>query len=193
MPKRSTYAWRPLTARDWGVLEELFGPRGACGGCWCMVWRSPSRKTFEEGQGEENRAAFKRIAAQDPSPGVLLFAPGDDRAVGWCSVGPRAAFPALERSRVLKPLDDVDVWSITCFYVRKDHRRQGLMVELLHAAAGYVKGQGGHWLEGYPVRPYSDRMPAAFAWTGLFQAFLDAGFHEAGRHSDARPIMRKKV
>ena len=30
---------RPLTAELWPALEDLFGERGACNGCWCMYWR----------------------------------------------------------------------------------------------------------------------------------------------------------
>jgi hypothetical protein len=33
-------------------------------------------------------------------------------------------------------------------------------------------------------------MPDAFAWTGLAEQFRRAGFREAGRRSDTRPIMR---
>lgn len=185
--------WEWLTPRNWGALEELFGEKGACGGCWCMTWRTATKKAFQEGQGDGNRAALKELAKQGVPVGVLLFAAGDDRAIGWCSVAPRAQFPALDRSRVLKPADHRPVWSVSCFFVRKDLRRRGLSVDLLHAAAEAVRAEGGERLEGYPVLPYTDKMPAAFAWTGLHQAFLDAGFHEAARHSEARPIMRLEL
>ena len=31
--------FHPLTPELWSDLEQLFGARGACGGCWCMWWR----------------------------------------------------------------------------------------------------------------------------------------------------------
>jgi hypothetical protein len=34
-------AFHPLTPERWHDLEQLFGTRGACGGCWCMWWRVP--------------------------------------------------------------------------------------------------------------------------------------------------------
>ena len=37
----------PLTPERWKDFEELFGPRGACGGCWCMWWRL-KRSEFEK-------------------------------------------------------------------------------------------------------------------------------------------------
>jgi hypothetical protein len=50
----------PLTAERWEDLEELFGERGASGGCWCMWWRL-KRSEFERQKGEGNRLALKRI------------------------------------------------------------------------------------------------------------------------------------
>ena len=35
-----------------------------------------------------------------------------------------------------------------------------------------------------------DKMPDAFAWTGLASAFIKAGFKECARRSETRPIMR---
>ncbi len=45
-------------------------------------------------------------------------------------------------------------------------------------------------VEGYPVEPKRSPMPDVFAWTGLADAFLRAGFKEVLRRSPTRPIMR---
>ena len=58
---------RDLTPRDWPTIERLFGPRGACGGCWCMVWRVSGGKAWLENKGEKNRRAFKRLVGVAPS------------------------------------------------------------------------------------------------------------------------------
>ena len=49
-----------LTADRWMDLEALFGPRGACSGCWCMWWRI-KRSEFACSAGEQKRLAFKAI------------------------------------------------------------------------------------------------------------------------------------
>jgi GNAT superfamily N-acetyltransferase len=82
------------------------------------------------------------------------------------------------------------VWSIVCFFIEKKYRNKGLSVQLLRAAIEYVKGQGARVLEGYPVEPKKDKMPAAFAWTGIASAFKKVGFVEVTRRSETRPIMR---
>jgi hypothetical protein len=86
---------RPLTPDLWPKLEELFGPVGACNGCWCMYWRIGSAYT-KRPRGE-NKKAFKAVVKKGPPPGLVAFA--DDLAVGWAQVTPRAALPRLDRGR----------------------------------------------------------------------------------------------
>ncbi len=177
----------PLTPDRWDDFAELFGPRGACGGCWCMNWRLGARD-FESGKGEANRRAMKRRVGRGVAPGLLAYR--DGRAVGWISVAPREEFPRLEGSRVLKPLDQVAVWSITCLYLAKEARRQGLSSRLLRAAATFAFAHGAPAVEGYPVVPKQAAMPDVFAWTGIEASFAKAGWKRAGAWSEARPIWR---
>jgi GNAT superfamily N-acetyltransferase len=177
----------PLTPDRWPDLERLFGARGACGGCWCMAWRR-TRAEFVRGKGEGNRRAFRAVVRSGAEPGVLAFLDGEP--VGWCAVAPRDVYPALARSRVLAPVDDRPVWSISCLFVTKDQRRSGVSVALIRAAAAHAASHGASVVEAYPVEPYSPSMPAPFAWTGLPSAFLAAGFTEVARRSRTRPIMR---
>ncbi|GAG54829.1 unnamed protein product, partial [marine sediment metagenome] len=100
--------YEPLIPERWTDFEALFGERGAVGGCWCMWWRI-KRAEFEEQKGEGNRLAMKEIVESGEVPGILAYS--DGKAVGWCSVAPRGQFPVLQRSRVLKPVDDTPVWS----------------------------------------------------------------------------------
>lgn len=152
-----------------------------------MLWRL-KRSDFESQKGEGNRDLMKAMVASGEIPGILAY---DGRQpIGWCSVAPREKFPALERSRVLKKIDETPAWSISCFFIDKRYRGNGLSIELIKAAVDYVKGQGGKVLEAYPVEPKKKKMPPIFAWTGLASAFLKAGFLECARRSETRPIMR---
>jgi GNAT superfamily N-acetyltransferase len=187
--KHALIAIRPLTAERWDDFERLFGARGACGGCWCMLWRRP-RSEFEAGKGAGNRRAMQRLVASGAEPGLLAQQGGE--TIGWCAVAPRIEFPALGRSRLLKPIDAEPVWSVTCLFVAKAHRRQGVSVALLEGAAGFVRRQGGRILEGYPQEPRQGAIADVFAWTGLASAFRRAGFVEVARPSPTRPIMRRR-
>ena len=181
------YRFEPLTPDRWGDLEALFGARGACGGCWCMVWRLRPAE-FRVGKGEGNRRAFRAVVKKGPPPGVLAYQ--GDRPVGWCAVAPRDAYPRLANSRVLAPVDGREVWSVSCLFVRREYRRQGLSEELLKAAAGFAGSLGAEILEGYPTDTQGKDQPAPFVWTGLASAFAKAGFTEVARRSKTRPIMR---
>jgi GNAT superfamily N-acetyltransferase len=182
--------FQPATAERWAAVEKLFGPRGASGGCRCMWWRLP-RSEFEQMKGEGNRLAFQRVVAERVAPGILAH--DNDQPVGWCAVAPRSDYPGLERSRVLKRVDDEPVWSITCFFIAQAYRRKGVSVQLLKAAVAHARKNGARIVEGYPVEPRSAEMPAAFAWTGTSSAFRQAGFNEVARRSETRPIMRLVV
>jgi GNAT superfamily N-acetyltransferase len=179
--------FHPVTPERWTDLEKLFGKHGASGGCWCMWWRL-KRSEFVKQKGEGNKKALKRIVDSGKIPGILAYANGEP--VGWCSVGPRESYPALERSRVLKRIDDKPVWSIVCFFVAKTFRHKGLTIALLKAAIAHVKEHGGKIVEGYPVEPKKGYTPDPFAYTGLASAFRKAGFVEVLRRSEKRPIMR---
>jgi GNAT superfamily N-acetyltransferase len=129
----------------------------------------------------------KSIVDSGVATGLLAYLHGE--VVGWVAVEPRAAYERLAHTRVLKPVDDQPVWSITCFFVAKQFRRQGITVELLKAAIDHVKAQGGGIVEGYPVEA-NGTMPAPFIYTGTASAFQQAGFQEVARRSPTRPIFR---
>jgi GNAT superfamily N-acetyltransferase len=185
-----TLAFAPLTPDRWSDVVQLFGPRGACAGCWCMVWRR-SRADWERGKGSGNRAAFRRVVRRGPAPGILAYS--DSQPIAWCAVAPREAYVQLERSRVLKRIDAEPVWSVSCLFVTRAFRRRGVSTALLQAAGQFAASQGARIVEGYPVEPYSEKMPDAFAWTGTVAAFRAAGYAEVARGSAKRPIMRRTV
>jgi len=180
----------PLTLDRWDDFVGLFGPRGACAGCWCMYPRQ-TQAEFDTGKGAPNRRAMRRLVQREANPGLLGYVDGE--AVAWCALGPREEYGRLARSRVLKPVDEQPVWSIVCLFVRKDQRGSGMSKRMLREAARYAAQQGGRILEGYPTEPRTDKMPDAFAWTGIASAFRAAGFVECARRSPTRPIMRRKL
>jgi GNAT superfamily N-acetyltransferase len=152
-----------------------------------MLWRL-KRSEWERQKGEANRTALKRIVDSGEVPGIMAYSKG--RPIGWCSVAPREAFPALERSRVLKRVDDTAVWSVVCFFIARPFRQRGVSVQLLEAAIEYVRKKRGVAVEGYPFEPRKGELPGAFVWTGLAGAFRKAGFTEVARRSATRPVMR---
>jgi GNAT superfamily N-acetyltransferase len=189
--KKPLLKFRPATAARWSDLEGLFGERGACGGCWCMFWRLP-RKEWEAKRGSGNKNALRKIVANSRTPpGVLAYA--GKEPIGWCAVAPRQEYVVLERSRILKSIDHQPVWSISCLFVKRPFRRQGVSTLLLQAAVELAAKKGAKIVEGYPVEPSMEKMPDPFLWHGVPSAFVAAGFTEVARPSKSRPIMRFEI
>jgi len=155
-----------------------------------MAWRL-KRAEFHAGKGGPNRKRLRQLVEAGRKPGVLAYLGREP--IGWCAVAPRREYVVLERSKVLAPVDEAPVWSISCLFVLKPHRRQGLSVALLEAAVDLAAQQGARVVEGYPVEPSKGKMPDVFAWTGLPSAFRKAGFVEIARRSPTRPILRRTV
>jgi GNAT superfamily N-acetyltransferase len=175
------------TSDKWDDIEELFGERGACGGCWCMWWRLTNSE-FNKMKGKGNREALKKIVKSGKVPGILAY--DNKKVVAWCSFAPRETLPRLKRSRILTPVDEKQVWSIICFFIAKSYRKKGLNQKLIEAAINYISEQGGKIIEGYPIDPKKGNIPDVFAYTGITSSFLKAGFKEVARRSETRPIMR---
>jgi hypothetical protein len=100
---KNKLSFHPLTQERWKDFEDLFGNRGACGGCWCMYWRLP-RAQFERQKGAVNKRALHQLAAAGGPLGVIAY--DGAQPVGWCAVAPRPDFPGLGRSRLLAPVDE---------------------------------------------------------------------------------------
>ena len=152
-----------------------------------MTWRL-QKAEYDRLKGDGNKKAIQRLVKKDEPIGMLAFV-GDEPA-GWCAVAPREKYVRLQSSRVLKPIDDKPVWSVSCFFIARPFRRQGLSVKLLKATLTYAKKEGAKIVEAYPLVPKDKKMPDVFAWTGILSSFIAAGFEEERRHSESRPIVR---
>jgi len=180
----------PVTAERWGDLVELFGPKGAQSGCWCMYFRQTARD-WKENKGGNNRRAMEVKVRNGEEPGLIAYV--DGAPAGWISLGPRESFVRLETSRTMGPVDDRPVWSIICFFVAKGHRRSGLSVRLLEAAIDFARGKGATILEAYPTEPRPEGETDIFVYHGLRSTFDQLGFSEVARRSERRPVMRLQL
>jgi GNAT superfamily N-acetyltransferase len=179
---------RPATAEHWPALEDLFGKSGASNGCWCMYWRTGPR--YGQRPRDANKDDLRRLVTSGRPPGLLAF--DGEVAVGWCELAPRAELGWLARARHLEPVDDLPVWSIPCFYVRRAHRRGGVSGALIDAARAVAAAAGAPALEGYPV---DTDVPGHTGnlFPGVASTFASRGFEVVARRKPDRPIMRTRL
>lgn len=154
-----------------------------------MWWRMRQGE-WEREKGAGTKRRFRALVKKGPPPGLIAYA--GDEPVGWCAIGPRETYPRLARSRILAPVDDQPVWSVTCFFVRRDWRRRGVTVALLEEAVRFAGRTGARVVEGYPTDAPTTQ-PGAFVHHGLLAAFERAGYREVARRSRTRPIVRRKA
>jgi GNAT superfamily N-acetyltransferase len=180
----------PVTKDRWSDLVELFGRPGAsiARGCFCMYYRKTGGSGI--GPGAENRRAMKSLVDRGIVPGLIGYQ--DGRPVGWISLGPREGYPKLQRSPVMKPIDDKPVWSIICFFVDSKARGQGVSEKLLKAAIAYARSHGARLLEAYPVDK-EEPSHADFMWFGAKTMYDRAGFKEVARRKETRPVVRRAL
>jgi len=138
---------------------------------------------------QANRAALKALADAGNPPGLIAY--HGKLPVGWVSLGPRKDYARLERSPVMKPVDEQPVWSVICFVVPAAYRGQGVARALLKGAVAYAKKHGAKLVEAYPVdKPARSKDEAM--WFGAKSMYDKAGFKEVARHRPHRPVVRLK-
>lgn len=173
---------KPLTRSRWSLFADLLDQGGPAGRCWCVA---PMGIDYRHRAVASNRADLRKAVKQGPPPGLLAL--HGELAVGWCRVTPRDAVPGLDGSFRTRRVDDVPVWSISCFYIRKGYRRRGIMTALIAAAVEHARAAGAPALEAYPL---DGSVSPSATNTGYAATFARAGFSEIARRSPERPIVR---
>lgn len=184
----------PLTESRMEDFAAVVNPNHRQKHCWCLSHRLSAQEIRERG-GEDRYEAMCSLAREKIAPGVIAYL--GDQPVGWCSISPRAQIPKLENSKLIRPVDDLRVWSIICMVVRGGYRRRGVNRQMVLGALEYAKSLGAPAVEAYPVDP-EGRMDLTMAYVGTRKMFEEAGFEVVGV-SDAvasrmpRLIMRKTL
>lgn len=175
----------PATPERWPDVEAVFRAKGCsvARGCWCMFYR----RSGEGARAEANRRALKALVDAGQVPGLIGYR--DGVPVGWVSLAPREQYAKLQRSPVMKPVDEQPVWSIICFVVPLPYRGQGVARALLDGAIAYAKRHGATLVEAYPVDKSEPSRDDAM-WFGAKSMYDDAGFVEVARRKPARPVVR---
>jgi GNAT superfamily N-acetyltransferase len=171
----------PLTPDRFEDFADVVNATRRSTHCWCLSHRIGARQIEELGGGDREQA-MRRLCEREPAPGVVAYR--DGTPVGWCSIGPRAGIPRLAASKLIRPVDEVPVWSIICVVVRAGHRRQGVTTHLLEGAVAYARSAGAPAVEAYPVDP-EGRMDLTMAFVGTRGMFERTGFRVVGT-TDAR-------
>lgn len=192
MAESSTLQIVPATSARWPDFERLFGPSGACYGCWCLHFRVPP-KVRQETPAEEKKLMMKARIDEGPPPGLLGYLDGEP--VAWMQIGPRSDVPEWNNAkRVTEPLadgpaDDPAVWAISCFFTRGRARGRGLSHDMVRAGIGFARENGARLLEACPMDK-AKQSKSVGLFVGSTSVFRKAGFEEVALRKEGRPLMR---
>jgi GNAT superfamily N-acetyltransferase len=172
---------KPVDKTTWSDFERFFKSKGAPGYCWCMAWRMTKEELKNNTSPNRRKFIKKRVQAEIP---IGLLAYVKDEPVAWCSVAPRETYQRLGGN------EDLDkVWSIACFFIKREFRDQGLVDQLIENAKKYAKKNGAKYVEAYPVRPDSP----SYRFMGFVSTFEKAGFSFVKKAGTRRHVMTCKI
>lgn len=138
---------RELGSSTWPDFERLVEKHnGVWGGCWCTFFHL-TLSDAKQWAGKHKEYKEKLVRA-NRSHAALVY-DGED-VVGWCQFGPVPELPARMSGYAKMDLAPPD-WRTTCFFVDRDHRREGVAKAALEGALGFIAARGGGTVDGYPI------------------------------------------
>jgi GNAT superfamily N-acetyltransferase len=173
--------YKPVTLKNWDDMTKLFESKGAPQYCWCMVWRD-MKDNASRSDKSAKKASLKNYVSKKIPIGLLCYQ--GKEPIAWCSVAPRESYRELSGDNSLD-----DVWSLVCFYIKKEFRKQHITSSLIDAAIKYARRKGAKYVEAYPVNPNSP----SYRFMGFKSTFDEAGFSFSHKVGQRRNVMTIKV
>lgn len=186
-----TITTRAATPAEWDDVQRALTGGGDGASCQC-VWPVLRNKDWNTATKDERVGILRDEIDAGPPPGVVAYVDGE--AAGWIRIGPRPSQARLAYTRAIvaatqEPIEDGDVWAVTCFSVRREHRGQGLNKALLDAAVAHARDHGARIVEGYPIDTAARKVSSNELFHGALSTFLAAGFEVAGELRSGRPLV----
>ena len=185
------FTTRRLDVDTWPAFAELVEAHdGVWGGCWCMGFhpKGPGWGT----SAALNRAEKEARVRAGEAHAALVF--DGHECVGWCQFGVPDELPRIKNERAyLTGLDELPDWRITCFFVAKGHRGEGVATVALAGALAEITALGGGTVESYPEEVEDRKVSASFLHNATLALFEQQGFERTRRIGKNRWVVRKSV
>ena len=180
---------RELDTSTWPDFVRIVDKHnGVWGGCWCTAYHA------RPGGGIQASAMCRdykeRLVRANLSHSALVYDWPD--VIGWCQFGRTAELPARMNGAVTPGMEPPD-WRITCFFVDRDRRRQGVARTALAGALRMIAAGGGGTVDAYPIAVGEKTYPSGFLWGGTESMFAAAGFHRVRSIGTRKLIMRREL
>ena len=173
---------RSLDAGTWDLFAELVERNnGVYGGCWCIGYHP------ECGDRKVSYRAVKQERVCTGRAHAALVLDGDGVAQGWCQYGSPEELPNIKHRREYdRDAPPLPVWRITCVFVDRRHRGQGVARAALEGALDHIARSGGGLVEAIPEVTAGREAQARFLFTATVELFEQYGFvrgRQVGKHA----------
>jgi GNAT superfamily N-acetyltransferase len=182
---------KPLAPDTWPAFARLVEKHnGIFGGCWCI--------SFHLGPGEGKRTpaeyrAMKESRVREGQAHAALVFDGP-RAVGWCQFGPTGELPNIRSRRAYEEgLSDLPDWRITCFFIDRERRGDGIASFALREALREIARLGGGTVEAYPEDVAGRKVSRSFLCSGTLGMFEKAGFVRSRKIAMHRWVVTRRI
>ncbi|MGB3330591.1 MAG: GNAT family N-acetyltransferase [Thermomicrobiales bacterium] len=171
-----------LNATTWDAFAELVERNnGIFGGCWCIGFHP------ECGQRGIDHRAVKHERVLTDRAHAALVRDEDGFVQGWCQWGSPDELSGIKHRRAYdKEPPPVPDWRITCIFVDRRHRGQGIARAALEAALGQIAAAGGGLVEAISEVTVGREAHGRFLFSGTVELFEDLGFargRQLGKHA----------
>jgi GNAT superfamily N-acetyltransferase len=169
-----TLTVRPLSADTWDAFADLAERHnGVWGGCWCTFFHTLQDEKTHTAEG--NRALKEQLVREGRAHAALVF--DGDVAVGWCQYGAPAELPNINhRKEYEQGVERLPDYRLTCFFIDKRYRRQGVAAAAVRGALDLIAQAGGGVVEAYPQDTAGKQITASFLYSATRSLFEQAGF-----------------
>jgi GNAT superfamily N-acetyltransferase len=182
---------KPLSPDTWPDFARLVEKHnGIFGGCWCISFHLTGK---EEQRGPEAYRAMKQKLVRGGQAHAALVFDGPN-AVGWCQFGPTAELPNIRSKKAYEErLGELPDWRITCFFIDRERRGQGIATVALREALQEIGRLGGGTVEAYPEDYTGQRTSNSFLCSGTLGMFEKAGFKRDRKIAMRRWVVNRTV
>jgi len=168
---------KPVNKTTWPDFERLFEAKGGPKYCWCMAWRM-TKEELKNNTAECRKEYMKKRVFMDIPIGLLAYI--NKEPIAWCSIAPKETY-----QRIGGDMTKNNVWSIACFYVKRQFRKAGVANKLIESAVCYAKENGAQYVEAYPVEEDSP----SYRFMGFTRQFEKHGFQYTTKEGKRRNVM----
>lgn len=185
------FASKSLSPDTWPAFARLVEKHnGIFGGCWCISFH------LEPGEGKRGAAAYRAMKEARVREGrahaALVFE--GPNAVGWCQFGPTAELPNIRSARAYEQgLVELPDWRITCFFIDRERRGEGIASLALREAIRSIAQLGGGTVEAYPEDYTSERTSCSFLCSGTLGMFEKSGFRKTRKIAMRRWVVVRRI